>query len=67
MNPTKCINQNCRFFYRRTIKGYTDFMCTVRKGRSVNKNKPWKLGRIIKIDRLSVCPLETNQKEILNH
>ena len=40
-------------------------MCTARKGRSVNKNKPWKLGRNIKIDRLKVCPLETEQKETL--
>lgn len=67
MTPAKCVNQDCPFFYRRTVKGHTEFMCTARKGRPVNKNKPWKLGRIIKIYRLNKCPLETQQAEILGH
>ena len=67
MSPGKCINEDGPHFYTRTIKGHTDFMCTIRKGQSVNKNYPWKLGRLIKVDRLKCCPLETEQKKTLGY
>lgn len=59
MSPATCANKNCPHFYIRKIGQKTDFMCTVRRGQSVNLNKPYKLGRNINIYRLRECPLET--------
>lgn len=67
MTPAYCVNKNCIHFYRRTIKGHTEFMCTVRRGRPVRKGKNWPLGRNIKIERLRVCPLETDQKQTMGY
>lgn len=59
MNPTQCINSQCRHFYVKRLKNRpAEFYCTARKGQPIN-DEPWApVGRLIKTDRLRHCPLE---------
>lgn len=58
MNPCHCVNKNCIHFYARTIHGHTDFMCDARKGHKIREYDLGS-GRLIKIERLKNCPIET--------
>lgn len=61
MNCFDCMNKNCPHLCRRELHGFTDYMCTARKGRKVRKYDLGS-GRLIKIDRLRECPLEHPDK-----
>ena len=56
-----CYNKNCPNFYKREIKGCTDYMCTARRGQKI---RPYDLGsgRLIQIKNLKECPLEKPRK-----
>lgn len=61
MDWLHCYNKNCPNFYKRTIKGHTDYMCTARRGKKI---RPYDLGsgRLIQIKNLKECPLEKPRK-----
>lgn len=65
MSPINC--SDCKWFYARTIGGFTDYMCTWRRFNTKAKNRYGEEllltpGRIIRIDKIKVCPLEINKQ-----
>lgn len=55
MDFIRCLNIDCPYLYRRTLHGFTEYMCTARKGKKVREYDLGS-GRIIKIARLKACP-----------
>lgn len=61
MDWLHCYNKNCPNFYKREIKGHTDYMCSALPGQKI---RPYDLGsgRLIQIKNLKACPLEKPRK-----
>lgn len=61
MDIILCINKNCSHLYRRELHGFSEYMCTARKGRKVRETDLGS-GRLIRVDRLKECPLDNPEK-----
>lgn len=64
MKPFVCVNKHCPHYYVRKIHGFTDYMCSARRGIKI---RPYDLGsgRLIKLEKLKECPLEKPRKSDL--
>ena len=61
MDFIHCFNKNCPHFYMREINGFTDYMCTARRGRKVRETDLGS-GRLIRVEKLKECPMENPEK-----
>lgn len=61
MDFIHCINKNCPHFYRRELHGFTDYMCSARRGRKVRETDLGS-GRLIRVEKLKECPMENPEK-----
>ena len=65
MNLLQCID--CKWCYRRIIGKSEDYLCTWRRFNALARNrygeeKILTPGRLIRIDKIKVCPLETHKQ-----
>ena len=56
-----CYYKNCPHLYKQVLHGFSEYMCTARKGRKVRETDLGS-GRLINVRRLKECPLENLEK-----